>query len=373
MAIWDPTASLSDEFFQIARNVYKEDPNWLPEDESEIRTLFGPKNPFFEVGKVWLATAGNTRLVGIFDPRVSFNEQKVAYFGFWETGDEQEVNQSLFSELEEWAKGQGADAVYGPVNFSTYQDYRLRLTFKGQHGPFPAEPYNPESYNSLMGQLGYSVAMKWESQIMSEEQITFTKTVLRPMVHQQLEAGGIVIESFTPELWLNNIENFYDLINVIWADNFGYYQIDFESFKMIFGQSLLKKLCPQSSVVFFEKDSRQLAGYFISYPDYAPLIRNGNPDRIPYNQINFKEHRPLMESPAALGKSGAVHPKYRKVGLFSAMAVELASRASDAGYSHTIAALMRSDNPSTKIRNLLPEGLNYIQELREYGLYSKDL
>ena len=371
MADWDPGTPLPDSFFEIAQRVYANDPDWLPEDKQSIAPLFTSGNPFFGIGEAWVSVKGNTRLVGFRDPRISYNEEPVAYFGYWETEDDQEVNRALFADLEEWARAKGAKAVYGPVNFSTYQDYRLRLTFENQGGPFLAEPYNPSRYNGLLEELGYSITMEWESQILTPAQVDFCCDTMRPMVQQMLKGAGIRVEAFTPELWLNNIENFYELINIIWADNFGYFKTDLETFKMVFGSSLAGKMCRNSSVAFFKEETNQLIGYFVTYPDYAPLMRAGNPERVPYRDVSFDTHHALLQSPVLLAKSGAVHPDYRKAGLFGALAVELTGRAREAGYAQVVAALARSDNASTRVRNMFPEGLNEILELRKYGLYSK--
>ena len=94
MADWDPGTPLPDSFFEIAQRVYANDPDWLPEDKQSIAPLFTSGNPFFGIGEAWVSVKGNTRLVGFRDPRISYNEEPVAYFGYWETEDDQEVNRA---------------------------------------------------------------------------------------------------------------------------------------------------------------------------------------------------------------------------------------------------------------------------------------
>ena len=76
--------------------------------------------------------------------------------------DELEPNQILFQRFEQWAKSNGAEAVYGPINFTTHGLYRVRLDYF-EHGCFPGESYNPSYYPALLEKLGYQVNQHYYS------------------------------------------------------------------------------------------------------------------------------------------------------------------------------------------------------------------
>ena len=155
-----PEDGLGDDFFRIAQEVYSGDLRWIPEDENAVRTSFSPQNPYFKSCEVWVQTQDrDARLVGFFNPSLRILDETVAFFGFWETGEDLEPNRQLFQKMEGWAKAKGAKRIYGPINFTTFGDYRLRLQ-ESQDGPYPGEPYNPPYYISLLADLGYAAAQE---------------------------------------------------------------------------------------------------------------------------------------------------------------------------------------------------------------------
>ena len=106
---WSPNQSLPDVFFDIAKSVYATNAFWIAESETQIRQQFSESNTYFDHAKAQVFIADNcARLVGFFNPENVIEGEPVAYFGFWETHDNFDVNEQLFAEFETWAKQQGA-------------------------------------------------------------------------------------------------------------------------------------------------------------------------------------------------------------------------------------------------------------------------
>ncbi|MBF0117793.1 MAG: hypothetical protein HQK79_03100 [Desulfobacterales bacterium] len=366
---WQPQNEFPKEFHNIALSVYKDDPNWMPEQPEEIEYSFSLNNPYFKVCNAWLGVeAGQARLCGFYNPKQTIDDKKVAYFGYWETKDVLEPNKKLFKDFESWSKNKGAEMIYGPINFTTFGANRIRLNHF-EAGYFPGEPYNPPYYQKIIQELGYTLVKEYLSYTGNLDGVleNFRSKFINPFEHaKELE---LKLFQLTPEYWLENIPKLYEYCDIVFSNNFAYSGIAFETFKHYFGKSFANKFCPKTSVLAIDSEDK-IAGFIISYPDYSPICRQEYKNFVPQNQLEYKKHFPLLKNPMFISKSGGVHPKYRKAGLFSTINFASAEWAKE-DYKFMAGSTMRADNPSKKIAAKIftrPDDL-----IRQYGLFIKKI
>lgn len=352
---------LGDAFFSIAEQVYQQDRLWLGENRAAIENQFKSSNPFFEDGQCWVKTTYGARLAGFIHPNQQIEGEQAAYFGYWETVNELAPNQKLFAEFEQWAKSKGAQQVYGPINFSTHGQYRLRSA-GFQERSFQGEPHSPEYYLSLMQQLGYQTKYRYLTYV-TEDAKPFTE-MIKPRF-EQVKANlpfPLHIERLTPEYWLENIEKMYVLADMMFRANFAYTPMPIETFKLMYGQPVAEKLCPKASVLL-KNEQQEPIGFFIGFPDYSPVI-HAMSDKS--QSVSYAEHfEQLPEPKLIIAKTGGVHPDYRSAGLFTLMSSQLMVWAAPY-YDHAMAATIREDNQS---KQFAQQG----EMKREYQLFEKRL
>lgn len=363
--VFDPAQALPDAFFDVAAQVYCDDPYWLGENPQQVRARFSRANGFFQQGNAWVGVeAGQARLAGFVHPLQQIDGRPVAFFGFWETDNNLEVNRDLFAGLEAWARDQGAVALYGPIDFNTYGANRLRLQ-DFDKPCFPGEPYNPEYYPELLAQLGFDIVARYQSRYHPD--VTTLGESLLPRLQQSREAlaGSFQMKSLTPEFWLDNLDELYPLVDVIFRQNFAYTPIDRQQFGSMCGETFARRFCPRSSVLATTTDGA-IAGFFLCFPDYGPLLRQAAGVRVDAAELNYADHYPLLPKPRlGLAKTGGVHPSYRQSGLFNWMGLQLVVNISH-HYERLVGALMREDNPSQRFGQICPIP-------RDYGMFRKHL
>lgn len=366
---WNPDASFPEGFFQVARSVYRNDPNWLPEQLPYFQYAFSRGNSYFQDGSAWLAfNPGTARLAGFFNPAVRVEGKPVAFFGYWETADEPAPNRELFEAYEAWARQKGALVSYGPINFTTYNSYRIRLN-RFEDGCFVGEPYNPPYYQGLLEGLGYRLRYRYMSAIGDYAQASKAVTVFSGKFHEQCAAAGIRYEKFTPEFWLANSEKLYKFIDVIFTDNFAYAKISYDVFQKTLMPSMLKRFCRHASVIAFGPDE-EIAGFFLNFPDYSPLLRQGAAKPVSPFELSFEQHFPLLENRVLLAKTVGVMPQYRHIGLFSTLSDEVMRRGAEY-YRWLMLVNYREDNFTRRTAFYTFKNLEEIE--RVYGLYMKEL
>ena len=365
---WTPEQSLPDGFFDIAKSVYATHPLWIAESETQIRQQFSASNGYFDYAKAQIFLAeGCARLVGFFNPQNTIENEPVAYFGFWETHNHFDVNEQLFAEFESWAKQQGATRIYGPINFSTYGDNRLRID-GFDNKPFIGEPANPEYYPQFLQQLGFTIKYGYASYIHEDSRALAIQ--MQTPLEKALEGlaasslGQFTIEKLDGETWMSHLDQLYPLVDMIFKQNFAYTPISETTFKAQCGESFAKKLCPKTSVIVKDEHG-DIAGFFLVYPDYSELV-NQSGLGISVGEVNYHEHYPLLVKPRlALAKTGGIHPKYRSSGLFTIMSMQLTVWSHDY-YEHISGAMVREDNHSIHYAKVGPVE-------RRYGLFEKAL
>jgi hypothetical protein len=365
---WSLSEHLPDAFREVARRVYADDHHWIPDAEEELDHLFSPDHSYFEGGRATIEIEDDrARLAGFFLPERVVDGPAAAFFGYWETVDRLDLNERVFGRVESWARAQGAGVIYGPIDFNTFRRYRIRLSAPEGAGCFPGEPYNPAYYASLLEQLGYQPAARYVTQGTARPYSEVAGEILaaKAAADALLAESVIQIERLTPQYWLENLDAFYPLVDLVFGQNFAYSRISRDAFGVVCGEPFARRFCERTSVVALAADG-SIAGFFLCFPDYGPLVRQSAEPRYRLRDISYCEHFPLLEKPVFLAKTLGVHPQYRRKSLMNAMASEALRRSLDL-YHTGLVCLMKVDNFSVRF------GGSIAEEIRTYALYAKSL
>ncbi|WP_369601044.1 hypothetical protein AAIA72_14670 [Hahella sp. SMD15-11] len=356
-----------DRFFHVAQQVYAADPWWLGEDATAIRGQFAreARDPN---RAIWWHSTDHARLAAFFGPDQQVDGQPTAFFGFWESLPDADINRQLFRTAETWARAQGATRMLGPINFSTFHPYRIRLN-AFHDGAFPGEPYNPPYYAELLEACGYRQEKRFYSWL---GPLAGRAERMAPRIaplHDALCNEGVTFEPLTPDIWLNELGAFYRYVDQIFGANYAYRGISEDAFRSSYGEPFARRFCPRSSVLARRPDG-DVAGFFIALPDYGPLARVNREGCIPLAELNYADHLQRLKPLTMLGKTGGVHPAYRQKGLFAVMSW-LMMRWAEPFADHGGAVLVREDNPSARVAGLAFPASDSTR--REYALFVKEL
>ena len=354
-----------DGFFELAQRVYRDDPRWIPEEPEQIARLFSVENPWFDGREAIVATVpGAARAAGFFDPGATIANEPVAFFGYWESVGDPAADRDVMSHIASWSASRGARRLYGPVNFSTFGTYRLRVDTGDAGDPFPGEPYNPAEYPAYLERLGFIVAETYVSQMALPGAVE-AKTAVRDRVIEQ----GYRIEPLTHECWMESRAGIHRCVDAIFGSNPGYTLPSQRLFETMCGVSFIARYCPDSSGIAYAPDG-SLAGFLLTLPHYGAItVQRAASRRVPASRLSFHEHYPLLAAAGpvtGIAKTGGVLRQHRRAGIMDALVVE-GSRRGEALYDDWIGALIRADNPSRRLG-----GGAHLRE-RQYALYSKPI
>lgn len=358
-----------DGFAILPAVVYGDDPHWIPEEPAAVLGAFSSANPWFETGLAHLVCEpGQARIACFIAPNDVTGGSQAAYFGYWATTSNAEVDAAIFADIESWAMQQGASTMYGPVDFTTYGNYRL-LTTPGVL-PFPGEPYNHVHYAAILDGLGYTSAERYNSRFLSERLWRPYLEAAAPVLEQH-KARGYHFELLTVETWLSRLPELHELADSVFEDNFAYRPLPYEMFAAYCGESFVRKACPHTSVLAYGPKG-DLAGISLCLPHYGPLVvaAAGN-ERVTPADLDFRRHTPLLIAKGPVDmiiKTTAVRKSHRGQGLLHSLVAYNLIAGQNLGYlGRWIGATARVDNLSQHAFG------GQADEIHEYVLYTKEL
>lgn len=334
-------------FFQTALPTGAALPN-----EAALAALFAEEAARYDI--VFYTDFSQVRLVGLFP-----KEGGDARFGFWETSPDAMANAQAFAALEAEARRRNCPALTGPLDFNTFQRYRLRLGQAPSWGYFDREPTNPEYYPELLQALGFQAQLTFESRLIRPETVPEVYADKQPLL-DALAALPFDFLPLTPALWPQVEKELFELVQAVFGANPAYRPVSGEQFRALYNPTYASGLCPHTSVLLRDQQTGQLAALSLCQPNYAPL---GFPATQP---PNFQRDYPRLKAPTLLAKTVGVHPSFRNRGLMNALGAYGMVHFRE-WYQQVIFCLMRTDNFSLHFTDGLPA------ETAHYALYRKEL
>jgi len=344
------TGSLPEGFFSIPYKIYASQPFRPEENMALIHELFITECTDKNI--IVYTDHTNIRLTGIFDPKTD-----EACFGFWETSDDETLNTTAFELLFADVVEHKCKRVIGPMNFNTFNSYRIRKGGIPAWNQFDKEPVNPLYYESLLLKIGFNEIYTYESRMIHLQDI--------PQVYRdkQMLLDGISklpykIVPVNESTWRKYEDEIYALVLNVFSQNPAFRMIGKTAFLKMYNVGYARGLCPHSSVLFFDRATDKPVAMSFCHPNYASL-------RLPVGvQPDFLRDYDKLEQKVLLAKTIGVHPAYRQQGLMNYLGA-YGMLSFQQYYNEVLFCLMRSGNYSLQFTSGLPF------ESANYALYQK--
>ena len=362
----DGKDGVSDAFLELPSKVYASDPNWIPEEPESVSRAFSGENPWF-AGRAarTFVVDGLARAAAFYDPALEINGERVAFFGYWESAGDAGADRAVMDDLRAWAREQGAQRLYGPIQFTTAHTYRFVVATEPNAMPMPAEPYNPLHYAGRIEALGFVVERRYLTLIVSAKDAARTYEK-RAALHERLVSIGYRFEPLTAHVWMQNLDELYAVVESSFQDNFAYAPMTRAQFRVVAGESIARKLAPEVSSIV-HAPSGEIAGFAVANPHYGPLIvASAGASRVRASDLSYEVHAPMLAKRGPLDyvlKTVCLVPEHQKVGLGAVVVALFGKKHVDAGGARVFGALTREDG----VPRHLTAG---IDGERWYALYS---
>ena len=212
-------------FVDLAWEVYKDDPAWVPPLKDEVHGLLNPKkNPWFEHARaeLWLAERDG-RVVGRISAQVdelvqTHMGQGTGQWGMFEVLDGQAAA-ALIVAAEDWLRGEGMTRALGPISLSIWDEPGLEIEGFAEPPTVMMGHHRPE-YRGWIESAGYSKA---------KDLLTYELDIRGwndPLIDRLIAAGErnprIRIRTVDKSRFAEEARVILNLLNDAWSNNWGY-------------------------------------------------------------------------------------------------------------------------------------------------------
>ena len=158
-----------DEFLRLPFAIYRGDPLWVPPVIGEVRRILDPeRNPYFANAMLRLFV-GYRNGTPVARTAVIINSAhqkafgvRAAFFGFFESANDEDAARCLFGEAETYCRAGGVEVLEGPFNPHHYSELGLQIDGFGTAPSF-FQPYNPPYYDELLEKAGFRISARLQT------------------------------------------------------------------------------------------------------------------------------------------------------------------------------------------------------------------
>lgn len=265
-------------FFEFPWTLYKDDPYWTPLLLSMRRELLDPhKNPSWAYleGDYYVAWRGDqpmgTIAAFVNHRHNEFHKEHIAWFGFFETYDDEEVAKALLDTAREWANEHGYDALRGPQSFTTHEETGLLVD--GFTYPSMLMPYNPPYYKKLVEAAGFEKTMDLLSFAIDDEnflvqhQANFDRA--NRVIERLKKRNNAEVRPIDRKNLRRDFELFRDIYNDAWDANWGFTPMTDQELDALI-ESLVQFFDPE--LAFFVEVDGNPVGFILGAPDFNQVL-----------------------------------------------------------------------------------------------------
>lgn len=332
-------------FVDFPFELYKNTPQWVPPLRIDMRKLFKPSYAFYQYGEasffLAVSDAGEVlgRLAVANNHRYNdFHKTKTALFYYFETINDANVAEALFSRAFEWTHSQGLNHVLGPKGFTVLDGFGMLI--KGfEYRPAFGQAYNPSYYPELIEAMGFikvrDIFTGWIDQNIEVPE-KFSKAAklvekrmgfYTPMLNTKRELRGMI----------DDIKRLYNDSLAIPAGN---PPISDEEMDLMVGQLLW--IADPQLVKLIYKDGQPI-GWMLSYPDIGAALQRINGRLFPFGwlQILLESRRTNWFNINGIG----IIEEYQRLGATAVLYNELHKSVIESGqYDYAELLQFREDN-----------------------------
>jgi len=325
------TKKLKKEFVNFPWKIYKKKdyPNWVPPLKISVyETLDTIKNPFYKNAEIELFLA---KVEGEIVGRIAaienrahnqFANDKVGFYGFFESINDQSVADALFVAVKQWLKQRGLTSIRGPVNPSTNHETGLLVRGQSQH-PTVMTTWNPLYYVDLHEKANMQKAKDLVAYLIPVERIKNLPPQLIEYTNRLRKSSKVSFRDFDMKNYEREIEICFDIYNSAWEDNWGFFPMTREEF---FHMARDMKMVLDPRWAFIAEFDGKPAGFMLALPDINYILKRiPNGKLLPTGILKLLFGRRFLKTVRVI--TLGVKKEFRRAGIFSLFTVESFTRA----------------------------------------------
>ncbi len=274
------------DFLQVPTSIYCDNPNYVPDWQSDIVDFFDiKKNPGLEFSDIQAFVAYSHgmpvgRIVGIINRKAN-EHWKVnnVRFSMIEFADDENISKALLDAVIKWGKDRGMDTLQGPMGITDFDKEGMLVEDFDMMGSMNTY-YNPEYYPRHMERLGLAKETDWlQIRINIPEQVPAKYSRVAQYCREQI--GLRVVKKTAQEILKDGYgHQMFQLLNEAYKPIFGFSELSaaqIDDFLKKYVKLINPALLP---IVLNDKD--ELIGVAVTMGSLAGALRKSHGKLFPF-------------------------------------------------------------------------------------------
>lgn len=317
---------LAKEFLMLPVRMYKNDANYIRPLDNDVNSVFDTKkNKFFRHGQLkrWLLKKDGTYVgrVAAFINEKTKNESEVPTggVGFFECENNQESANKLFDTCRDYLKGEGIEAMNGPINFGE-RDKFWGLLITPFDPPTYNMNYNFPYYQELFENYGFKVYF---------EQYTYMRAIDTPLNERTQKKADMVARD--PKYSFRYIDKsklpeYAEYFRLVYNDAWGTSRKGFKGMSKVQSEAIMKTMKPVmiDELVWFGFYDDEPICFFIMLPELNRIFKHVNGKLDLLGKLKFAWYRYVLPIRHTYGVVFGVVKDHQQKGVEGAMVIAAA-------------------------------------------------
>ena len=308
-------------FLNVARILYKNDPNWVCPLNTDIEAIFDPsKNAYFNHGEAirWVLEDSNGKPIGrvaafIDHKKATAFEQPTGGMGFFDCIDDKKAAFLLFDACRQWLSQRKMEAMDGPINFGE-NDTFWGLLVEGAMPPSYGMNYHHPYYKGFFEDYGFS---QYFEQVTNHLDLTvpFPERFWK-IADWVSKKTGFSYEHFKfaqADKYIKDLKKVYDQA---WVSHQHFTPLDEEDIRA--GLQKAKPIIEEELIWFVYHEGEPIA-FLVMIPDVNQIFKHFNGKLNLWNKLRFLYYKKKKAMTRARITVMGVVPKFQRYGIESAI------------------------------------------------------
>jgi len=278
-----------------------------------MKTKLNPKqNPYFEHSEAaYFLAEDNGKIAGRIAATVNhnhnnFHEENIGFFGFFECMDNQAAADALFDKAAEYLRGKKVDAIRGPANLTSNDDWGL-LVDPIDSPPMVMMTYNPRYYIGLIENYGFKKTMDLYAYWGATSKMT--EKMMR-VAEKIKKRSKINFRKVDMKIYWEEVDRIHGVYNSAWSRNWGFVPMTKHEFTHMAKDM---KMIIDPDFVYIAEDGDKPVGFCLTLPDINQVLIKVNGRLFPFGMIKLLSAKKKIDRVRVI--TMGLIPEYQKRGL----------------------------------------------------------
>jgi GNAT superfamily N-acetyltransferase len=332
------------QFIDLQWRINLPDPQWIPPLPRLFMKQKLRKHPFLQHAAVQLFVAERGgevvgRIAAVHNKRYNdFHEDRVGFFGLFESEEDQAVADALLNAAAAWLKERGLETMRGPMSFSTNEEIQSPgLLVEGfDTPPVMAMSHNPPYYQRLMEGAG----MEKSKDLLAYWIIPTFPERLERGVKRLMEKEEFTLRPVRMKELKAEIARIFSVYNSAWERNWGFVPMTEDEFNYVAND--FKQIVDPDLCLIAEKDGEPI-GFGLTLPDINQAFKHLRDGRLfPLGLLKFLYYQKKVRTTRII--TLGMKPGYQTSGIGAAIYFTTMQVGVRKGYTAGEASWILEDN-----------------------------